>query len=48
MSQTVEILLTFDVNTAGEQEDVLERVAGTQPTTMDVQVFERHTPPGSC
>lgn len=46
MSETVEVLLTFDVNTAGEKEDVLNRVSDTQPTTMDVQVvFERHTPP---
>lgn len=41
MSETVEIHLTFDVNTAGEKEDVIQRAMSTQPTTMDVEVLER-------
>lgn len=40
----IEVLVTYKVDSAGEAEDVIQRLVATSPTTMDVQDRYLSTP----
>lgn len=37
MPHVIEVFLTYEVDSGGEAEDVVQRLIATSPTTMDVQ-----------